>query len=450
MNNDIDIIVDNILKKIKASSFPQVLGKVKEISGVSIDAVGLNVSIGEIVQIIHPNKVNNMFAEVISVGEQSYTLMPFGDIHGLNLECKIISSKKAIQIPVSLNLRGRVLDALGNPIDGKPLPENVEFISKNLTPINPLHRVPITQKLNTGIKALDLFTPIGIGQRIGIFAGSGVGKSTLLGMLCKYATADVIIVALVGERGREVTDFISNVLGEQGLKRSIIYVATAEQPAVFRRFIAYTATVAADWFRAKGFNVLLVMDSITRFAYAQREIGLAASEPTGLRGYPASVFSQLPPLVERGGALLGQGSITSIYTILVEGDDYNEPISDHMRSILDGHIILDRTLADKGHFPAINVLKSISRLSSILHTNEQKKLIAQLKKYLALYSEYSDMIQLGAYQSGQNKLLDCIIQNKPEVDEILIQLESERITPDSVWINVKNIINKIDSLGEHK
>ncbi|UGQ28850.1 FliI/YscN family ATPase [Acinetobacter calcoaceticus] len=450
MNNDIDIIVDNILKKIKTSSFPQVLGKVKEISGVSIDAVGLNVSIGEIVQIIHPNKVNNMFAEVISVGEQSYTLMPFGDIHGLNLECKIISSKKAIQIPVSLNLRGRVLDALGNPIDGKPLPENVEFISKNLTPINPLHRVPITQKLNTGIKALDLFTPIGIGQRIGIFAGSGVGKSTLLGMLCKYATADVIIVALVGERGREVTDFISNVLGEQGLKRSIIYVATAEQPAVFRRFIAYTATVAADWFRAKGFNVLLVMDSITRFAYAQREIGLAASEPTGLRGYPASVFSQLPPLVERGGALLGQGSITSIYTILVEGDDYNEPISDHMRSILDGHIILDRTLADKGHFPAINVLKSISRLSSILHTNEQKKLIAQLKKYLALYSEYSDMIQLGAYQSGQNKLLDCIIQNKPEVDEILIQLESERITPDSVWINVKNIINKIDSLGEHK
>lgn len=450
MNNDIDIIVDNILKKIKTSSFPQVLGKVKEISGVSIDAVGLNVSIGEIVQIIHPNKVKNMFAEVISVGEQSYTLMPFGDIHGLNLECKIISSKKAIQIPVSLNLRGRVLDALGNPIDGKPLPENVEFISKNLTPINPLHRVPITQKLNTGIKALDLFTPIGIGQRIGIFAGSGVGKSTLLGMLCKYATADVIIVALVGERGREVTDFISNVLGEQGLKRSIIYVATAEQPAVFRRFIAYTATVAADWFRAKGFNVLLVMDSITRFAYAQREIGLAASEPTGLRGYPASVFSQLPPLVERGGALLGQGSITSIYTILVEGDDYNEPISDHMRSILDGHIILDRTLADKGHFPAINVLKSISRLSSILHTNEQKKLIAQLKKYLALYSEYSDMIQLGAYQSGQNKLLDCIIQNKPEVDEILIQLESERITPDSVWINVKNIINKIDSLGEHK
>lgn len=450
MNNDIDIIVDNILKKIKTCSFPQVLGKVKEISGVSIDAVGLNVSIGEIVQIIHPNKVNNMFAEVISVGEQSYTLMPFGDIHGLNLECKIISSKKAIQIPVSLNLRGRVLDALGNPIDGKPLPENVEFISKNLTPINPLHRVPITQKLNTGIKALDLFTPIGIGQRIGIFAGSGVGKSTLLGMLCKYATADVIIVALVGERGREVTDFISNVLGEQGLKRSIIYVATAEQPAVFRRFIAYTATVAADWFRAKGFNVLLVMDSITRFAYAQREIGLAASEPTGLRGYPASVFSQLPPLVERGGALLGQGSITSIYTILVEGDDYNEPISDHMRSILDGHIILDRALADKGHFPAINVLKSISRLSSILHTNEQKKLIAQLKKYLALYSEYSDMIQLGAYQSGQNKLLDCIIQNKPEVDEILIQLESERITPDSVWINVKNIINKIDSLGEHK
>lgn len=448
MSDSVNNIVNNILKKLNTSSFLQYSGKVKEIKGVSIEAVGLNVSIGEIVEIIHPNKMNCMFAEVISVGEQSFTIMPFGDIHGLNLECKIISSKKTIQIPVSLNLLGRVLDALGNPIDGKSLPENVEFISKNLIPINPLHRVPITQNLNTGIKAIDLFTPIGIGQRIGIFAGSGVGKSTLLGMLCKYATADVIIVALVGERGREVTDFISSVLGEQGLKRSIIYVATAEQPAVFRRFIAYTATTVADWYRAKGFNVLLVMDSITRFAYAQREIGLAASEPTGLRGYPASVFSQLPPLIERGGALLGQGSITSIYTILVEGDDYNEPISDHMRSILDGHIILDRTLADKGYFPAINVLKSISRLSSILHTTEQKKLIAQLKKYLALYNEYADMIHLGAYQSGQNKLLDCIIQNKPEIDKTLIQLESEHIKPDSIWIIIKNIASKIDALEE--
>jgi flagellum-specific ATP synthase len=336
---------------------------------------------------------------------------------------------------------------LGNPIDEKPLPESVEFLSKNLIPINPLHRIPITQKFNTGIKAIDLFTPIGIGQRIGIFAGSGVGKSTLLGMLCKYATADVIIVALVGERGREVTDFISGVLGEEGLKRSIVYVATAEQPAVFRRFIAYTATVVADWYRAKGFNVLLVMDSITRFAYAQREIGLAASEPTGLRGYPASVFSQLPPLIERGGALIGQGAITSIYTILVEGDDYNEPISDHMRSILDGHIMLDRSLADKGHFPSINVLKSISRLSSILHTKEQKNVIAQLKKHLALYEEFSDMIQLGAYQSGQNILLDCVIKNKPKIDAMLVQFENEMLATDSVWIIAKNIVDEINAAG---
>lgn len=446
MVNNVDNIVDNILKKVKAPFFSQVIGKIKGISGVSIEATGLNVSIGEVVLIINSDESVDMFAEVISVNEQSFTLMPFGDIHGLSLGCKVISSTKSIQIPASLDLRGRIFDSVGNPIDGKPLPESIELLSKNLTPINPLHRIPITQKLNTGIKAIDLFTPIGIGQRIGIFAGSGVGKSTLLGMLCKYATADIIIVTLVGERGREVTDFISNVLGEQGLKRSIVYVATAEQPAVFRRFIAYTATVVADWYRAKGFNVLLVMDSITRFAYAQREIGLAASEPTGLRGYPASVFSQLPPLIERGGALIGQGSITSIYTILVEGDDYNEPISDHMRSILDGHIMLDRALADKGHFPSINVLKSISRLSSVLHTEEQKKVVAQLKKYLSLYDEFSDMIQLGAYQSGQNMLLDCIIKNKPNIDAMLIQFESESINTENIWVIAKNIVDEINSV----
>lgn len=448
MTSHVDDIVSSILKKLEVSSFSQLIGRIKEISGVSIEATGLNVSIGEVVLIISNDNSVEMFAEVISVNDSFFTLMPFGDIHGLSLDCKVVSSAKSIQIPVSLDLRGRVFDALGQPIDGKKLPESIEYLSKNLTPINPLERTPITQKLNTGIKAIDLFTPIGIGQRIGIFAGSGVGKSTLLGMLCKYATADVIIVALIGERGREVTDFLSNVLGEKGLKRSIVYVATAEQPAVFRRFIAYTATTVADWYRAKGFNVLLVMDSITRFAYAQREIGLAASEPTGLRGYPASVFSQLPPLVERGGALIGQGAITAIYTILVEGDDYNEPISDHMRSILDGHIMLDRALADKGHFPSINVLKSISRLSNVLHTKEQKNIIGQLKQYLAVYEEFSDMIQLGAYQTGQNRLLDSIIKNKPKIDAMLVQFESETMMSENIWVSAKNIIDEIATVDE--
>lgn len=448
MISHVDDIVRSILKKLEVPSFSQFVGKIKEISGVSIQATGLNVSIGEVVLIISNVTSAEIFAEVISVNDRFFTLMPFGDIHGLSLDCKVVSSAKSIQIPVSLDLRGRVFDALGQPIDGKQLPELIEYLSKNLTPINPMYRTPITQKLNTGIKAIDLFTPIGIGQRIGIFAGSGVGKSTLLGMLCKYATADVIIVALIGERGREVTDFLSNVLGEKGLKRSIVYVATAEQPAVFRRFIAYTATAVADWYRAKGFNVLLVMDSITRFAYAQREIGLAASEPTGLRGYPASVFSQLPPLVERGGALIGQGAITAIYTILVEGDDYNEPISDHMRSILDGHIMLDRSLADKGHFPSINVLRSISRLSNVLHTKEQKNVIHQLKRYLALYEEFSDMIQLGAYQAGQNILLDRIIKNKPNIDAMLVQLENESMMSENIWVSAKNIIGEIAIVDE--
>lgn len=448
MTSNVDDIVSSILKKIEVPFFSQLIGRIKEISGVSIEATGLNVSIGEVVIIISNNASVEMYAEVISVNDCFFTLMPFGDIHGLSLDCQVISSAKSIQIPVSLNLQGRVFDALGRPIDGKQLPESIEYLSKNLKPINPLHRTPITQKLNTGIKAIDLFTPIGIGQRIGIFAGSGVGKSTLLGMLCKYTIADIIIVALIGERGREVTDFLSNVLGEKGLKRSIVYVATAEQPAVFRRFIAYTATTVADWYRARGFNVLLVMDSITRFAYAQREIGLAASEPTGLRGYPASVFSQLPPLVERGGALIGQGAITAIYTILVEGDDYNEPISDHMRSILDGHIMLDRTLADKGHFPSINVLKSISRLSNVLHTKEQKNVISQLKRYLAIYDEFSDMIQLGAYQTGQNVLLDSIIKNKPKIDAMLIQFENETMLSENIWETAKNAIDEITTMDE--
>jgi flagellum-specific ATP synthase len=448
MMSNVDQLVDDLSRRLTDASFSQVSGKIRAIRGVSVEATGLNVSIGEVVQIVRlSSRQVVMLAEVIAINGDVFILMPFGDIHGLNLECRILASSQSIQIPLSLSLKGRVLDALGNPLDDKPLPKDIEYVSKALVPINPLQRVPITQKLNTGVKAIDLFTPIGVGQRIGIFAGSGVGKSTLLGMLCKYAKADVIIVALVGERGREVTDFIHGVLGEKGLSRAIVYVATAEQPAVFRRFIAYTATLAADWYRAKGFNVLLVMDSITRFAFAQREIGLAASEPVGSRGYPASVFSLLPPLVERGGALLGQGSITSIYTVLVEGDDYNEPVSDHMRSILDGHIMLDRALADKGHFPSIHVLKSISRLANVLLTPEQKKLIAKLKSYLALYSEFSDMIQLGAYQSGQNRLLDKIIEQKPKIDSLLTQFEHEQIATENIWVVVKAITTEIEQVN---
>ena len=262
-------------------------------------------------------------------------------------------------------------------------------------------------------------------------------------MLCRNPSVDYIIVAMIGERGREVQDFIHNILGDKGILKTIIYVATAEQPAILRRLVAYTATQTANWFRDQGFNVLLVMDSITRFAYAQREIGISASEPMGSRGYPPSVFSLLPPLVEQGGVLNGKGSITAIYTVLVDGDDHNEPISDHMRSLLDGHIVLERALADKGHFPSINVLKSISRLSNSLLNKDQKILIQKIKSYISLYDEFSDVIQLGVYKKGQNELLDNIIKYKADIDKLLCQDQDELVDNNSAWMMLNRVVKLI-------
>jgi flagellum-specific ATP synthase len=313
-----------------------------------------------------------------------------------------------------------------------------------VAPINPLHRSPINTTLDTGVKAVDVFTPLGRGQRVGIFAGSGVGKSTLLGMMSKYAEADVIVIALIGERGREVGDFIRDSLGPEGLKKAVVIAAAAEQPAVLRRQAAYTATTIAEWFRAQGKHVLLIMDSITRFALAQREIGLSTGEPMGSRGYTPSVFALLPPLMERAGALNGQGSITGVYTVLVEGDDMNEPVADHMRAILDGHIVLSRHVAARGHWPAIDVLHSISRLAGALYTQEQKGQVERLRSALGAYQNSVDLIELGAYEKGAQPLLDSMIALKPQFDALLQQTPQEHFATSGVWQTVLQLCQRLE------
>lgn len=425
------------------------LGRLTAIQGLVLEATGLDVRLGELVDIVPARGGTSVVAEVVGLRSDYALLMPHGPVEGLCLDSEVVARGVPFEVPVGDALLGRVLDATCQPLDDKPLKQSLARKPRTTAPINPLHRSPIDTVMVTGVKAVDVFTPLGRGQRIGIFAGSGVGKSTLLGMLAKHANADVIVIALIGERGREVGDFIRDSLGPQGLKRAVVIAAAAEQPAVLRRQAAYTATVIAENFRKRGKHVLLIMDSITRFALAQREIGLATGESMGSRGYPPSVFALLPPLLERAGALNGQGSITGIYTVLVEGDDMNEPVSDHMRAILDGHIVLSRNVAARGHFPAIDVLHSISRLASVLHTPEQAAQASQISSALAAYTDKEDLITLGIYERGVNVLLDKTIELKPEIDRFLRQKPLEHVRAEESWQLVKTIAGKLAGAGQH-
>lgn len=406
-------------------------GRIRAINGLIIEASGCDVHLGEMVEILPGRGGPRVVAEVVGLHEDRFQLMPHSTIEGLCLQSRIRALGESFRVPVGNSLLGRLITPMGDPIDSRGEVVVEARVSSLAAPINPLHRVPIAETLETRVRALDLFTPLGRGQRLGIFAGSGVGKSTLLGMLAQHTCADVIVIALIGERGREVGDFLRHSLGEQGLERAVVVVATAEQPAVMRRQGAYTATAIAEWFRAAGKHVLLIVDSMTRFAMAQREIGLATGEPMGSRGYPPSVFAMLPPLLERAGALEGQGSVTAVYTVLVEGDDMNEPVADHMRAVLDGHITLSRELAARNHYPAIDVLHSISRLSGALLTPSQRKDVSDVRSILATHAASADLIELGAYQSGTNASLDTAIRLKPEIDAILKQ-EPETAEPSDV------------------
>lgn len=421
------------LQRLTTANLCRRRGRLSAIREMVLEATGLDVRLGELVDVVPNRGGAPVAAEVVGLHSDRTVLMPYGSVEGLSLACEVIGRGEPFLVPTGEALLGRVVDATVEPLDDLPPPRGLVPQHRFAKAINPLHRLPIEHRLTTGVKAVDLFTPLGRGQRIGIFAGSGVGKSTLLGMMSMHSDADVIVIALIGERGREVGDFIRESLGEQGLKKAVVVAAAAEQPAVLRRQAAYTATAIAEEFRAQGRHVLLIMDSITRFALAQREIGLSTGEAMGSRGYPPSVFSLLPPLMERAGALAGQGSITGVYTVLVEGDDMNEPVADHMRAILDGHIVLDRRLGARGQWPAIDVLESISRLAGKLRNPQQKKALEVVRDALGLYRNSADLIELGAYEKGSHALLDKLIQLKPEIDRFLRQAPGERQSIDECW-----------------
>ncbi len=436
--------IDKYINSIQSAKLGRKSGRLTAIYEGMLEASGCDVLQGELVEIIQARGNARVVAEVVGLRDNRILLMPFGSANGLCLNSEVLPLQKVLTVPVGNALLGRVIDPLCNPLDQKgPLKCDGHRPSYS-APINPLHREPIVHALNTGVKAIDIFTPLGRGQRIGIMAGSGVGKSTLLGMMAANTDADVVVIALIGERGREVGDFIYDCLGDKGLQRAVVVVAPAEQPAVLRRQAAFTATTIAEWFRKANRHVLLIMDSITRFAMAQREIGLSTGEPIGARGYPPSVFSLLPPLLERGGALKGEGSITSLFTVLVEGDDINEPITDHMRSLLDGHVVLSRELAGRNHYPAIDVQHSVSRLTGKLIKNEKQTIVAQLRKTLAIYSSSQDMIELGAYEAGKNIELDVAVSAKPMLDKLLIQNPAESIQAEDAWKEANTLATYIN------
>ena len=399
-------------------------GKINKIVGMTLEATGLKCSIGDLCTIHIDKGQNDVVSEVVGITENKVFLMPFQQVQGIGYGCTVTTKGEKLTVPVSDALIGRTIDPLGNPIDGGPaLPRGYAMpITKN--PENPMARPPITEVMELGVKAIDGLLTIGKGQRIGIFAGSGVGKSTLMGMIARNVRADVNVIALVGERGREVVEFIERDLGPEGITRSVLVVATSDQPALMRLKCAHTATAIAEYFKDQGLDVLLMMDSLTRFAMAQREIGLSTGEAPVARGYTPSIYYELPKLLERSGNFRN-GSITGIYTVLVEGDDTNEPIADTVRSIIDGHIILSRKIAAKNHYPAIDVLNSLSRLMSGIADREHKDAANKLRSMLAIYKENEDLISIGAYKPGNNPELDDALEHMKKINDFLVQKVDE-------------------------
>ena len=405
---------------VKQKTYFKRLGKVVNVVGLTIESNGPDAKLDDLCRIIVDKDENRfIMAEVIGFKDGKTLLMPFETTEGIGSGCIVENMGYPLSVSVGEDMLGLTLDGLGRPIDGS------EYIGTDTYRIDapspdPLSREIITEPLLLGVKAVDGLITLGKGQCIGIFAGSGVGKSTLLGMFARNTKADINVIALIGERGREVREFIERDLGEEGMKRSVLVVATSDKPALVRRKAAQTATAIAEYFRDQGNDVLLMMDSLTRFSMAQREIGLASGEPPVTRGYPPSVYAEMPKLLERAGNS-DKGSITGLYTVLVDGDDFNEPITDTARSILDGHIMLDRKLGHKNHYPAIDVLQSISRCMSQIATSEHKAAAGKLKNVLATYNEAEDLINIGAYKSGANKNIDYAIEKIDAINEFLCQ-----------------------------
>ena len=418
---DININLEKFNTAIDHCKSMNMIGKVVQIVGLVIECNGPNVSMGELCYVhSHFEDVEPLPAEVVGFREGYVLLMPLGETKGIGPGCQVVSAQKVLQVKVGPELLGRVIDGLGNPIDGKgPILCQKEYPIQ-ADPPAPLERPVIKDSLYVGVRAIDGLITMGQGQRIGIMAGSGVGKSTLLSMIARNTEADISVIALVGERGREGKEFIERDLGEEGLKRSVVVVATSDKPALVRIKGALTATAIAEYFRDRGRKVVLMMDSVTRFAMAQREVGLTVGEPPATRGYTPSVFALLPRLLERAGTS-ANGSITGIYTVLVDGDDMNEPIADAVRSILDGHIVLSRNIAAQNHFPAIDVLASVSRVMSAVVPKEHMEANRKLRALMAVYKEAEDLIHIGAYVKGSSPKIDEAVQKIDAINDFLCQ-----------------------------
>lgn len=405
-------------------------GKITRVVGLLIESRGPAASVGDVCYIHIEKQSKKIMAEVVGFKNEHVLLMPYTDVTHISPGSLVESSGKPLEIKVGSEIIGRVLNSLGEPIDGKRMPKGLMPILTHQTPPNPLEKPRITDPIGLGVKAIDGLLTVGKGQRVGIFAGSGVGKSTLMGMIARKSNADLNVIALIGERGREVKEFIEKELGEEGLSRSIVIVATSDQPALMRIKGAYCATAIAEYFRSHGKNVLLMMDSLTRFAMAQREIGLAVGEPPTTKGYPPSVFALMPQLLERTGTD-PKGTITAFYTVLVDGDDLDEPISDTARGILDGHIVLDRELAQKGQYPAINILKSVSRVMNQVVQKDHLHAAVRFRSMLSKYTESEDLINIGAYKRGASAEIDEAIYHYPQMISYLKQSEHQAVSSET-------------------
>lgn len=395
-------------------------GKVTQVIGLTVESQGPDVKIGDCCHIYPKGQVSPILAEVVGFRESKVLLMPLGELGAIGPGCDVVATGKPLQVRVGPELLGKILDGSGNPLDHSFLPTDLISVRVDQAPPNPLERPRITDPISVGVRAIDGLLTIGRGQRVGIFAGSGVGKSTLLGMIARNTTADVNVIALIGERGREVKEFIERDLGEEGLKRSVVVVVTSDQSSLLRIKGALLATAIAEYFRDQGQNVMLMMDSVTRFAMAGREVGLAIGEPPATKGYTPSVFAMLPKLLERSGANK-TGSITAFYTVLVDSDDMNEPIADAVRGILDGHIVLSRDIANKGQFPSIDILASVSRLMKEIADEDQLEAARNFKQLLSVYRDSEDLINIGAYRKGSNREIDLALSYRTKINDYLTQ-----------------------------
>jgi len=413
-------LLDSVASRLGRGDFLRVNGRVVQVVGLVLESEGPDVQVGDLCEVRFRRRDTALRAEVVGFRGDRVLLMPLGDIQDIGPGCDVVALGRTLGVHVGPALLGRVLDGLGRPMDGLGPVVTHEYYPLHAPPPHPLRRQGIDHPLSVGVRVMDGLLTLGRGQRLGIFAGSGVGKSTLLGMMARYTEADVNVIGLVGERGREVKEFMDRDLGPEGVRRSVVVVATSDQPPLVRLKAALTATAVAEYFRDQGANVLLMMDSVTRVAMAQRDVGLAVGEPPATRGYTPSVFAFLPRLLERAGA--GErGSITGIYNVLVEGDDMNEPVADTVRGILDGHVVLSRSIAARNHYPAVDVLRSVSRVMPAVATPEHIAAAGRVREVLSIYEEAQDLVNIGAYKAGSNPKIDWALANLDAVQTFLRQ-----------------------------